>query len=51
MKNNNLDPKGVEVKDKHQEWVLEKQTEGLNPEVISASEDLKKELVEEPAEG
>ncbi len=50
MKCNGPDCKDVEVTEEHQEWVLEKQTEGLDPEVVKASEDLEKELVEEPTE-
>ncbi len=46
----NPDPKNVEVTEEHEQWALEKETEGLDPEVEKASEDLEKELLEETAE-
>lgn len=47
MKRNNPETKDREVVKEHQEWALEKQTEGLDPEVIKASEELEEEAKEE----
>ncbi len=42
--------KRVKVSGEHPEWELEKQTEGLDPEVEKASDKLEKELTKEAAE-
>ena len=49
MKSNNPETKDVEVTEVHEQWALEKQTEGLDPEVEKASEELKKEALEDVA--
>ncbi len=50
MKSNKPETNNAEIVETHEQWALEKQTEGLDPEVVKASEDLKEEALKEAAE-